>query len=280
MEFLEALTFIERGVVAGVLIGIIAPLIGSFLVVRRVSVISESLSHVTLTGISAAVLLSQTLMWVEGLNPLYFGALFALVGSLLIEKLRQEYHHFQELAIPIILSAGIGLSAVFISMAESGYNEWFSYLFGSIVSVTLSDLYFILITSGVVLTIVILMYKELLAVSFDQEFAKVTGISVRSINFLFSVLVALVIALSMQVVGILLVGALITLPVAAAIRIGASFRSIIIYSIIFGELAVLLGVYFSYHLNIATGGTIVMTAITILFVVSLGKRLWQWTTAA
>ncbi len=103
------LSFIERGIVAGVIIGLIAPIIGSFLLVRRVSVISESISHITLTGISAGVLLGTLSHWFTNISPILFGLLFAIIGALLTERLRTIYKDFQELAIPIILSTGIGL---------------------------------------------------------------------------------------------------------------------------------------------------------------------------
>ncbi|MFC5713397.1 metal ABC transporter permease [Thalassorhabdus alkalitolerans] len=275
MDFLFGdLTFIQRGVLAALIVGFICPLLGSFLLVRRVTIISESLSHVTLTGISAGVLMGQTMQFMD-VNPLYSGLLFALIGSLLIEKLRQEYRHFQELAIPIILSAGIGLSAILISIAQTGYTEWFNYLFGSIVSVTQEDLLFIIITAFVVLLIMIFFFKEFISISFDQEYAKVSGISLKGMNFLFSLLVALVISMSMKVVGILLVGALIALPVAAAIRVAKSFKQVMLLGVLFGEAAILSGVYISYHMDIATGGTIVMSAMFILAIVACLQMIFS-----
>ncbi|SDN42533.1 zinc transport system permease protein [Alkalicoccus daliensis] len=273
MELLQQLTFLERGIAAGLLIGFISPLIGAFLLVRRMTIISEGLSHVTLTGITAGVLMTQTTVLFAGVNPLYMGLLFSLAGSLLIEKLRQVYQHFQELAIPIILSAGVGLSAVLISMTQSSYTEWYSYLFGSIITVTLNDLIFIFVTGIAAMIIVGLFYKELLSISFDQEFAVTSGISVKRINFIFSVLIALVISMSMKVVGILLVGALITLPVAAAILFAKSFRHVLILGILFGEAAVLGGVISSYYFNVATGGMIVAAGIFILVSAAFVRKL-------
>jgi zinc transport system permease protein len=273
MEIFQQLTFLERGIAAGLLIGFISPLIGAFLLVRRMTIISEGLSHVTLTGITAGVLMMQTSAVFAFINPLYTGLLAALAGSLLIEKLRQVYKHFQELAIPIILSAGVGLSAVMISIAETGYTEWYAYLFGSILTVTLSDLLFIFLTGVLSMLIIGFFYKELLSISFDQEFASTSGISVRKINFLFSLLIALVISMSMKVVGILLVGALITLPVAAAILFAKSFRHVLLLGIIFGEAAVLGGIVSSYYLNVATGGMIVVTGIIILIGAAAVKKL-------
>lgn len=266
------LSFIERGIAAALLVGAIAPMVGVFLAVRRSTIISESLSHVTLTGISAGVLMGQ--VWtVTDISPMYTGFLFALLGSLLIEKLRQIYDRFQELAAPIILSAGVGLSAVIMSASGSGYTEWYEYLFGSIVSVRMEDLWFIIATAGLVILILALFFKEFFSVSFDQEFAKVSGIPLKKVNFLFSLLIALVISMSMKVVGILLVGALIALPVAAALNLAKSFKKLLLLSVLFGETAVLAGVYFSYQFNIATGGMIVVLSAVLLLAVLAGKRL-------
>lgn len=273
MEILQQLTFIERGVIAGIIIGFISPLIGAFLLVRRMTIISEGLSHITLTGITAGVLMTQSAFLLGAVNPLYIGLIFSLAGSLLVEKLRQIYKHFQELAIPIILSAGLGMSALLISLAQSSYTEWYNYLFGSIVTVALSDLMFIIFTGFVTIVILSGFYKELLAISFDQEFAVTSGISVKKMNFLFSVLIALVISMSMKVVGILLVGAMITLPVAASLQFAKSFRQVIFLGILFGEASVIGGIIASYYLNIATGGMIVVTGVVILILSVTVKRL-------
>ncbi|NJP37688.1 metal ABC transporter permease [Alkalicoccus luteus] len=275
MDIILNLSFLERGIAAGLLIGFISPVIGAFLLVRRMTIISEGLSHVTLTGITAGVLVTQVAPW---FNPLYAGFLFSLGGSLLIEKLRQVYRHFEELAIPIILSGGVGVSALLISLADTGYTEWYAYLFGSIITVTTADLGFIFLTGAAALIVILLFYKELVSISFDPEFASSSGIGVKKINFLFSVLTALVISMSMKVVGILLVGALIALPTAAAILFAKSFRQVLILGILFGEAAVVGGITASYYLNIATGGAIVVMGVLLLaaaFFVKKLQNLWN-----
>lgn len=273
MEFLQQLTFLERGIAAGLIIGFVCPLVGAFLLVRRITIISEALSHITLTGITAGIFLSQSIVYLGFINPLYSGLLFSLAGSLLVEKLRQVYKSFQELAVPIILSTGIGLSAILMSLANTSYAEWYSYLFGSIITVSLADLIFIFMTGLVALAMIGLFYKELLSISFDQEHAKVSGISVSRFNLFFSILIALVISMSMKVVGILLVGAMVTLPVAASIQISKSFKQVIFWGIIFGEASVIGGIILSYYFNIATGGMIVVSGIAFLLLASIIKHV-------
>ncbi|XJZ26248.1 metal ABC transporter permease [Bacillota bacterium Lsc_1132] len=256
--------FLQNAFFTGIMIGILAPLLGVFIVVRRLSLIADALSHVTLAGIAASLLLEKNFVLFNGLNPLYLGMGFSVGGSLFIEKLRGVYKHYQELAIPIILSSGIGLGVIFISLANGFNTDLFSYLFGSVTAVSRTDLWVILVISILVVLVVISLYKELFLLSFDEEHAKASGIAAKSIHFIFIVMVALVIAASMRIVGILLVSSLMTLPVAASIRIAKGFKQSILLSIIFGETSVLGGLLTAYYLNLAPGGTIVMIAVAIL----------------
>ena len=262
--------FLRNSLYAGILIGLVAPLIGVFVVIRRLSLIADALSHVTLSGIAASLLLENH--FTGGfLNPLYMGMIFSIGGALLIEKLRTVYKHYQELAIPIILSAGMGVGVIFISLANGFNTDLFSYLFGSVSAVTSTDLIIIGIVAIVVVATIILLYKELFLLSFDEEYAVSTGLRAKWIHFIFIILVALVIAVSMRVVGVLLVSSLMTLPVAASIRIAKGFKQTIFFSILFGEIAVIGGMFASYQLDLAPGGTIVMIAVLIL----IGAILWK-----
>ena len=269
--------FLQNAFLSGLIIGVIAPLLGVFIVVRKLSLIADALSHVTLTGIAASLLLSKEFPALfANLNPLYLGMGFSVGGSLFIERLRSVYKHYQELAIPIILSGGVGLGAIFISMANGFNVDLFSYLFGSVSAVGRADLWIIAIISIIVVFTVIFLYKELFLLSFDEEHAKTSGISAKTIHFIFIVLVALVIAISMRIVGVLLVSALMTLPVAAALKVAKSFKQTIFKSILFGEIAVIGGLFSAYYLNLAPGGTIVVLAILVLLATILFKK-WQVT---
>ncbi|MEH7353173.1 metal ABC transporter permease [Neobacillus drentensis] len=264
--------FLQNAFLTGIMIGIIAPLLGVFIVVRRLSLIADALSHVTLAGISASLLIETKFSIMSGLNPLYLGMVFSVGGALFIEKLRGVYKHYQELAIPIILSSGIGLGVIFISLANGFNTDLFSYLFGSVSAVSRTDLWVIFFISIVVISVIIMLYKELFLLSFDEEHAKASGIAAKSIHFIFIVMVALVIAASMRIVGILLVSSLMTLPVAASIRIANGFKQTIFFSILFGEISVLGGLFSAYYLDLAPGGTIVILAVLILVLTILYKK--------
>lgn len=264
--------FLQNTFLAGILIGLIAPLIGSFIVVRRLSLIADALSHVTLSGIAISLFLSSKLSILAGLNPLYIGTGFSVLGSVLIERLRGVYRHYEELAIPIIMSGGIGIGLIFISVA-GGYNvDLMNYLFGSVSAVSRADLWLILGIAVIVAAVILLLYKELFLLSFDEEYAKVSGIPAKTIHLLFMVLIALVISAAMRIVGIMLVSALITLPVAASIRISRGFKQTILFSVLFGEISVLGGLVTAFYLNLPPGGTIVVISIVILLLAVYMKR--------
>ncbi|WP_060210377.1 metal ABC transporter permease [Sporosarcina koreensis] len=259
--------FLQNAFLSGLIIGVIAPLLGLFIVVRRLALIADALSHVALAGIAGSLFLSQSVLMFSALNPVYLGMASAVGGSLLIERLRGAYKNFEELAIPIILSTGIGFGAIFISLAKGFGSDLVGYLFGSVSAVSRQDLWIIVVIAIVVIAFIRFFYKEMFALSFDKEYAKVSGINGKIIQMFFMIIVALVIGASMRIVGILLVSSLMTIPVAAAIQLAKSFKGALVYSIVIGELSVIIGLFSAFHLDIAPGGTIVITSIIILLLV-------------
>lgn len=262
--------FIRYSFISGVIAGLIAPLVGTFIVIRRLSLIADALSHVTLGGIAFGVYLSS--IFAVTINPLITGIIFSIFGALGIERLRSVYKHYEELAIPIIMSFGIAIGIVFLSLADGFNQDLFGYLFGSISAVSINDLLLIASIGLIVILFIFFLYKELFMVSFDEEYANVMNIN-KWIYVAFIIVVALVISASMRIVGILLVSALMTLPVASAMRITSSFKQLMIVSVIFGEIAVIIGLFLSFHLNISPGGTIVLVSILILLGTIILNRL-------
>lgn len=245
--------FIIRGLIAGLAIGIIAPLVGIFLVLRRYSLIADTLSHVSLAGIALGLLL--------GVNPFFSIIATVLTASLFIERLRTSKRVYGESALAIFLSGSLALSLVLIGFGN-GYNaSLFSYLFGSITTVKQSDLVIILTLGTIVSSIIILLFKELVYISFDEETASVSGIPTKFINNLFILLAALTVAISIPVVGILLLSALIVIPVVTALQLRKSFLQTLIFAEVFSVSSIILGILLSFYFNLPSGAAIVLTSL-------------------
>lgn len=252
--------FIVRGLEVGILIGAIAPLIGIFLVLRRYSLIADTLSHVSLAGVAVGLLLQ--------INPLITAIGAAVISSVAIERLRLSKRVYGESALSIFLSGSLALAIVLISLAHGFSVDLFNYLFGSIVTVKQSDVYIILGIGVLVLLAIFTFYKELTYITFDEEAAKVGGIPTRFINTLLIILAALTVSLAIPIVGILLISALIVIPVVTALQFRKSFFQTILYAEVVSLFSVVAGILSSFYLNIPAGGAIVLITL-LLFVCSL-----------
>ncbi|MCK8060652.1 MULTISPECIES: metal ABC transporter permease [unclassified Fusibacter] len=257
--------FMQRAMIAGIMVGIICPLIGIYLVLRRMSMIGDSLSHVALSGVAAGML--------TGTYPVVTALGFSVVAALAIERLRRSFAEYAELAIAIVLSTGIGLAVVLISLAKSFNASLYSYLFGNITTVMPQDLWLILALGIVIVSGVFLLYKELFYIAFDEVSATLSGVPVKAINLVFIVMIAANITLSMRIVGILLVSSLMVLPVAASLQLAKSFKQAMLYAVLLAQGAVLSGMVIAYQFELASGGTIVLMAVFELLVILLFKRL-------
>jgi zinc transport system permease protein len=255
--------FILRGIEIGVIIAMIAPLIGIFLVLRRYSLIADTLSHVSLAGVAIG-------LWLN-VNPLLTAIGVSVLSSFAIEKLRLSKRVYGESALSIFLSGSLAIALIILSLANGFSVDLFNYLFGSILTVKQSDVYIILGVGVVVLISIIFLYKELIYITFDEEAAKVGGIPTKLINNIFIILAALTVALAIPIVGILLISALIVIPVVAALQLKKSFWKTLILAEVFSLISVLAGIFASFYLNLPAGGAIVVTTL-IIFVLTL---FWQ-----
>lgn len=245
--------FVIRSFEAGIIIAIIAPLIGIFLVLRRYSLIADTLSHVSLAGVAMGLVFK--------INPLISAIITSLIASLAIEKLRLSKKIFGESALSIFLSGSLALAIVIISYSRGFSVDLFSYLFGSINTVTENDVYVIGILGIFIIFSVLIFYKELVFTTVDEEAAKVSGIPTNFINLLLIILASLTIAISISIIGILLIAALMVIPVITALQFKKSFRETIIIAEINSIISVILGILFAFYFNLSAGGTIVLTAI-------------------
>ena len=257
--------FMQRAIISGLIIGVICPMIGVFLVLRRMSMVGDSLSHVALAGVAAAFL--------TGTTPMMGSLVFTVAAALGIEKLRKSYGEYGEVAIAIILSGGIGLAVVLISLARNINIDLMGYLFGSLTTVLKQDLYLIIALGIFICLTLLYLFKHLFLIAFDEEGAKIAGVAVGKINMFFTVLIAITITISMRVVGILLVSSLMVIPVAAALQLELSFKKTMVYSIIFSLLSVIMGIMVSFYFELAPGGTIVLLCVLILVLVLFFKSI-------
>lgn len=255
--------FMQRAYFAGLITAVLCPTIGIYLVLRRLSMIGEMFAHVSLAGVALGIF--------TGTYPLAAALGLSLMAAILLEALRRTYRVFTDLAIAIMISTGISLAVVLIGLSRAFNADLFSYLFGSVIAIGTPDLRLIAVVGAVVVILVALLQKELFFIAFDEEAARAAGIPVDHVNMVFVGATALTIAVAMRVVGILLVSSLITVPVAAALQVGRSFRSTVFFSYVFSLASVAAGLFIAYHANLAPGGSIVLTAV-LFFMLAIAWR--------
>ncbi|GGF86899.1 metal ABC transporter permease [Paenibacillus abyssi] len=256
--------FFQRALIGGVLIGVTAPLMGLFLVLRRLAMIGDTLAHVSIAGVALGFLI--------GVYPIAMGLVFALAASFAIEKLRRAYKTYAELSIAIIMSGGVALASLLFTLGKGFNVNVTSYLFGSIYTLDNTDLIVIGAVTVIVLFMVKLHFKELFLLTFDEDAAAVNGLPVRYFNIMISVLTALVISASIKIVGALLVSALLTIPAACSLIIARSFKQSIITVVVIAELAVIGGLMAAGVWNLAPGASVVLLLILILVLLLAMKR--------
>jgi zinc transport system permease protein len=252
--------FIWRGVEAGLIIAVISPLIGIFLVLRRYSLIADTLSHVSLAGVAVGLLLR--------INPILTALLSSVTASFFIERLRISKKVYGESALSIFLSGSLAVAIVLISISHGFSVDLFNYLFGSIVTVKQTDVYIIGILGLLVVGVIVIFYKELVYLTFDEESARVSGIKTNFFNLLLITLAAITVALAIPIVGILLISALIVIPVVTALQFKRNFKKTLLIAEGISLFSVVAGIFTSFYLNLSTGGTIVLITIAI-FIFSL-----------
>ncbi|MDD5152401.1 MAG: metal ABC transporter permease [Candidatus Pacebacteria bacterium] len=252
--------FMVRAFEAGITIGVVAPMIGMFLVVRRYSLMADTLAHVSLAGVAVGLLFS--------FNPIFSAIALSVCAGVGMESLRGSKRIFGESVLALFLSGSLAVAVVIISIAKGFNSSLFSYLFGSISTVSPSDVWIVLSLALIVFLNIFFLYKELFLVSFDEEVAQASGVPVRRLNLVIVVLAALAVSLSIRIVGVLLIGALMVIPVISGMQYGKGFRTTLFISIIFSLISVIVGLFSSYYFDIASGGAIVAVAL-IIFILSL-----------
>ena len=255
--------FMRNALAAGVLASIACGIVGVYVVVKRIVSISGGISHTAFGGVGLGYLV--------GINPV-LGALFFTVASALgMGALSRRTRLPEDTAIGIFWAVGMALGVVFVGLSPGYAPGLFSYLFGNILTVPTTDLLLMLVLNVIILAVVVLLYKEFLAVSFDEEFGTVVGIPTEGLYLVLLCLVALTVVVLIRVVGIILVIALLTIPAAVARQFTYSLKKMMFLSVLFGIVFAVLGLWLSYVLDLASGATIVLVS-AIAFVITFGLR--------
>ena len=255
--------FMHRAIVSGIAISLMCSLIGLFLVLRKQSLFGDALAHAAFGGIAAGLYL--------GVYPLWAAFAVSVSSALALTKIKQKFQISSDATVAILLSSGLAMGVILISLAKGFTVDIFSFLFGSILLVSLQNTLLILGLCGAVLVIILLLYRKLVYTTFSEEQAKVSGIPVEKLNYLFVVIAAIAVVTSMQLVGILLTSSLIVVPNVTAILFSRGFKQTAILSMSFAVFSAVIGILSSYVLNVAPGGMIVLISI-IIFGVSLGIK--------
>lgn len=253
-EILEA-AFIQRALVTGVAVAVICSSVGLFLVLRRHSLFGDALSHMAFGGIAVGLFMN--------VYPLWTGIVVSVLGALGITKLRQSTRIPPDASVAVLLSSGLALGIVLVSFS-GGFNvDLFSFLFGSILLVNTDEMLITLGLSGGIMAVLMLLYRHFMYIAFDEEQAKVSGLAVSKLNYLFIVLASIAVIASMRVVGILLISSLIVIPNITAMMFGRGFKKTALLSGSIAVFSVVTGILVSYAANLAPSGTIVLVSIVI-----------------
>lgn len=253
--------FMRNALLAALLVGAVAPLVGIFLVQRRLSLIGDGLGHVALAGVAVGVLMDN--------QPIITALIAAVLAGVAVEVIRARGRASGDIALAVMFYGGIAAGVVIINRVDGGQSSNLnSYLFGAITTTSGGDLIVFGVLSAVILVVTMTLRQRLFLAAGDEEYARASGLPVMALNITLSVLTAVTVVVSMRVVGLLLISALMIVPNAASQQVARSFRSATVWAVLFGVLSSVGGVVTSFYADTAAGGTIVLLAIAIFLVVA------------
>ena len=257
-------TYMQLAVLAGIAVGASAPLIGTFLVQKRLSLIGDGIGHVAVAGIGAGLLF--------GTSPVWTALVVAVVAALALEWLRSRGRTSGDLALALFFYGGIAAGVVLAGRSTTNANLQ-PYLFGSILTVTENDVYTVIGLGAAIVLAIAVTWRALVAVSLDEESARVAGIPVGALNALLAALTAVTVAAAMRVTGVLLIAALMVLPVATSRVVARSFRATTVGAAAVGVVAVVLGLAAARQWALAAGGAIVLATVALFVAASIAAPL-------
>jgi zinc transport system permease protein len=257
--------FFQNALLGGIITALACAWVGLFLILRKESMIGDGIAHTAFGGIALGLFL--------GINPILTALLVSALAVLGISYMRQKGLAQSDSAIAVMLAVGFSTGLIIISLA-GGFNvELFSFLFGSILTIDQTDLIIVSILGLTTIFILGIFHKELLAITFDEQSARLMGIPVRPLSLAFNLLVAITIVLSIKVIGVILVVALLVLPGLSALQLNLSFKATTLAAILFGTISMTAGILLSSIYSVATSGIIVFTAAGIFVFTAIYKKL-------
>jgi zinc transport system permease protein len=253
----------QRALISGIAISISCSLIGLFLILKRFSLFGDAMSHVAFGGIALGLFLKS--------NPIWVSLIVSIIGALAIIKLNSSKRIYSDSSISVLLSLGLAMGLVLISLSGGFSIDITSYLFGSILLVNIEETLSTIVLSVIVIAFVILYYKKLIYLVFNEEQALVNGINTVVLNILFITLATIAIVMSIRLIGVLMVSSLLIIPNVSSLLLGYGFKKTILFSICFSLISVILGIILAYEWNITPSGMIVITSAGIFFGVNVLK---------
>lgn len=254
---------------ASFLISLIAPILGLFLILRRQTLLADTLSHVSLVGVALGLLL--------GIAPTWTNLLVVIIMSLLLEYIRTVYSSYSEISIAIMMSGGMALALVLMSFSDSTSMSLNAFLFGSIVTISQEQVLFLLVITIGIILLYIFFRRPMYVLTFDEETAFTAGLPVRTMSILFNVITGMTIAIIMPIVGALLVSAILILPAAISMRLSKSFSGVIMIGIVIAMIGMFGGLIVSYNYGTPPGATITLIYLALFFIMLTGEKLFKQT---
>lgn len=253
----------QRAFIVAVLISIMTPMIGNVIVLKRLSTIGDALSHAGLAGVAIGLC--------AGINPVLSAVIISVFAAMTIEYIRRGFPNYSELATAIVLSFGVGLAAVFSGFVKNAAT-FNSFLFGSIVAISDMEMWAVVALSVVVIITAVILHRELFYITFDEEGAALSGVAVKTVNLVFTVLTAIVVSVASRTVGVLVISSLMVVPVACAMLVSRSYKQNVVFSVIFALCFTITGLLITAFYDIKPGGAIVLVGIAVLLVLLLMRK--------
>jgi zinc transport system permease protein len=273
-DLLDALQFgfMQRALLAGALVALACAVVGTFVVLRGMSLLGDSLAHASFGGVALGVLL--------GIAPFYLALVVAVIGGIVIHTLEHRRVLRGDTALGIVFATGLGVGVIVVS-AAGGFNvNLLSFLFGSILAVTWADVILYAVLAGAIVGMIVALYKEYLFLTFDAETAGASGLPIHALDILFTTLTAVAVVVSIKIVGVLLVSALLVLPAATSQHVGRSFRQSLLLAVVLAMVSTSTGILLSFLTNWPPGGSIVMVGLALFIATLLGRAAWRWISVA